>query len=360
VNNNRDITIFIHAINVHNGGGKSLLNALLSELPAGQQAVALLDTRMILSGDIPPTLNIKRIKPNIFHRLSAEFWLRIHVRLGDTALCFGNLPPLFRLHGQAILYLQNRYLIDPVRLENFPARIRLRIFLERIWLKCRVSNVDTLLVQTPSMQSLALKFLSNYKNDIQILPFVGKPFGYKRRLDVVGGENVGDFMYVATGDPHKNHFRLIESWCMLASEGLYPRLWLTLDDSKHADLNLFIQEKSQNFNLHIYNLGVLAYDEVQQHYKKVDALIYPSTFESFGLPLIEARQAGLAVIAAELDYVRDILDPDESFDPFSAISIARAVKRFMSKIEDPLPIESAASFLKKIIESNTKGTNPNL
>jgi glycosyltransferase involved in cell wall biosynthesis len=184
------------------------------------------------------------------------------------------------------------------------------------------------------------------------LPFVGKPSGYKRCLEVVGGGHANDFMYAATGDPHKNHIRLIESWCILASEGLYPRLWLTLDESKHSELSLLIQKKSKNFNLHIHNLGILSYDEVQLHYKKIDALIYPSTFESFGLPLIEARQAGLAVIAAELDYVRDVLDPDESFDPFSAISIARAVKRFMSKSEDPLPIGSATSFLKKIMEGN--------
>ena len=69
-------------------------------------------------------------------------------------------------------------------------------------------------------------------------------------------------------------------------------------------------------------LGVLTHGQMKQLYSQVHALIYPLTFELFGLPLIEARQAGLAILAAELDYVRDVLDPDQSFDPLSELSIA--------------------------------------
>jgi glycosyltransferase involved in cell wall biosynthesis len=308
---------------------------------------------MVFSDDLSKTLDIRWVKPTILHRLKAEFWLLLNVTRGDTVLCFGNLPPLFKLRGRIVVFLQNRYLVDPVRVDDFPALMRLRLSIERIWLKRRACNVDMLLVQTPSMQRLATKSLGMYEKDIHILPFVGKPLGYQRHSNTNSCESANDFIYVASGEPHKNHLRLLESWCILAAQGLYPRLWLTLNESKYADLNLLIKGKSQAFNLCIHNLGVLAYDEVLQHYKKVNALIYPSTFESFGLPLIEARQAGLAVLAGELDYVRDVLDPDESFDPFSAVSMARAVKRFMSKTEDPLPLEGAIGFLKKILERNT-------
>ena len=352
MNNNQDRTIFIHATNVHNGGGKSLLNALLSALPAGEQTVALLDTRMTLSGDVPATLEIKWVKPNILHRLSAELWLQRNINVGDTVLCFGNLPPLFGLRGRVILFLQNRYLIDPVGLENFPFFTRLRLFVERFWLRHRVCNVDTLLVQTPSMQRLAIKSLSTPEKDIEVLPFVRQCIGYQRHLQGLNEGPSNNFLYVASGEPHKNHYCLIEAWCHLADEGLHPLLLLTLDELRNPDLIRWIQEKIQEFDLRIHNLGALPHSEVLQCYKDVDALIYPSTFESFGIPLIEARQAGLAVLASELDYVRDVLDPDESFDPASAVSIARAVKRFMLKKEEPLPLVGADGFLKKILERN--------
>jgi glycosyltransferase involved in cell wall biosynthesis len=99
-------------------------------------------------------------------------------------------------------------------------------------------------------------------------------------------------------------------------------------------------------------MGVLSHGDILALYKDVDALIYPSIFESFGLPLIEARQAGLSVLAPELDYVRDVLDPEQSFDPHSATSITRAVKRFMGVDELPLPLLDAKGFLDKISRKN--------
>jgi glycosyltransferase involved in cell wall biosynthesis len=96
--------------------------------------------------------------------------------------------------------------------------------------------------------------------------------------------------------------------------------------------------------LKIYNVGVLSHDDVLLLYKKSGALIFPSKLESLGLPLIEARRAGLAILASELDYVRDVLDPDEVFDPDSPVSIARAVKRFLGIEQPPLPLVSAKQF----------------
>jgi glycosyltransferase involved in cell wall biosynthesis len=94
----------------------------------------------------------------------------------------------------------------------------------------------------------------------------------------------------------------------------------------------------------------LPHDQIKLLYGQVQALIFPSTFESFGLPLIEARQAGLPVLAPELDYVRDVLDPEQAFNPESPLSIARAVKRFLGFNDEPLALMDAADFMKSILE----------
>ena len=73
-------------------------------------------------------------------------------------------------------------------------------------------------------------------------------------------------------------------------------------------------------------------------------LIHPSVFESFGLVLIEARQAGLDVIAPETDYVRDVVKPIETFDPLSQKSIARAVKRYLGIVESELIVNTSSDF----------------
>jgi glycosyltransferase involved in cell wall biosynthesis len=157
------------------------------------------------------------------------------------------------------------------------------------------------------------------------------------------------FVYVASGEPHKNHRPLIEAWCLLAKEGLFPSLCLTLDETRFARLYKDIDELRQRYDLKVTNAAELSHKDVLALYKKADALIYPSTFESFGLPLIEARQAGLPVLAAELDYVRDVIDPEQTFDPESPISIARAVKRFIKSDEPALPLLDAKKFLEQVV-----------
>lgn len=106
----------------------------------------------------------------------------------------------------------------------------------------------------------------------------------------------------------------------------------------------------QQYSLNITNLDNLSHQDVLAFYKKVDALIYPSTFESFGLPLIEARQAGLPILAPELDYVRDLVDPEQTFDPASPISISRAVKQFIGVNQDPLSLMDATAFMASVLK----------
>ncbi len=101
-------------------------------------------------------------------------------------------------------------------------------------------------------------------------------------------------------------------------------------------------------SIRVKNVAVGSEQDVQRLYGMSRALVYPSVMESMGLPLIEARRAALAVIAAELDYLRDVVDPEQSFDPSSAMSIARAIKRHLGMHESPLPMISPDSFVQDV------------
>jgi glycosyltransferase involved in cell wall biosynthesis len=158
-----------------------------------------------------------------------------------------------------------------------------------------------------------------------------------------------DFLYVASGEPHKNHRNLVDGWCKLAEAGHFPSLCITVDDYIFPDLCSWIDERIAFYGLKIINLGNIPACDVKLLYRQVGALIFPSKFESLGLPLIEARQARLPIIAPEVDYVRDILDPVEAFDPGSPISIARAVRRFLGDRESPLSVLHTDEFINTII-----------
>jgi glycosyltransferase involved in cell wall biosynthesis len=351
--------LFIHATNIHQGGGRALLESIFNVAPNCSNWIFSLDSRMPLNESADSEIQVRRSLPSVQQRYAAEKWLAKNVNFGDVVLCLGNLPPLLKLRGYVLVYVQNRYLIDDVNLKDFPLKIRLRLWVERFWLSYRVSNVDEFIVQTNSMKIL-LDARIKGQVPVTVLPFIADNNGYGRgwkpslRKTGIQTSEHFDFLYVASGEPHKNHRKLIEAWCLLAEEGLFPSLKLTLDKLKFSLLCSWIDQKISHHGLNIVNAGNCSRGEIERFYSQSSALIFPSTFESFGLPLIEARQAGLPILASELDYVRDVVDPEHTFDPESIVSIARAVKRFLKVEEQQLPVQDAKSFIQHILRKAQK------
>jgi glycosyltransferase involved in cell wall biosynthesis len=178
-----------------------------------------------------------------------------------------------------------------------------------------------------------------------VLPFWREVLPERAALDRERGQS-SRFLYVASPYPHKNHDRLFEAWRLLAAEGLRPELHVTLPTGCPAERTA---ARLREAGVRIVNHGEVDKKKLEDLYSSCHALVFPSVLESFGLPLLEARAAGLAIIAAERDYVRDTLDPDETFDPESALSIARAVKRYLRFVERRPEVVSAAEFARRIL-----------
>lgn len=342
------MSLIIHAPNVHQGGGKTLLLPLLEAAHKQCSTVALLDQRLEVPENLSRVVTIIRVEPTLTGRLLGEWRLRKLAGHDDRVLCFGNLPPLFKIKGRVTVFLQNRYLADQSPLDGFPTRVRWRLKAERLWVRHCRTHANSFIVQTSSMQQLATSVLGAAVEVMALLPELS---GYQRRKP--RGDQARattyDFLYVATGEPHKNHANLLEAWKILAADGLYPSLCLTIPEFAYPDLVRLIEQAQRDHKLNISNLTVASPSEMRGLYNQAQAMIYPSVLESFGLPLIEARQAGLPILASELDYVRDLIDPEETFDPRSPQSIARAVKRFLQIHEAPLNILTSDMFVSRVL-----------
>jgi glycosyltransferase involved in cell wall biosynthesis len=339
--------VYINANNVYQGGGKRLLLALLDAVRERQDVTVLLDTR--LEGLKDGRYKVKRVFPSVVSRLRSEIWLAREVKNIDVLLVFGNLPPLLRSAGKVTVFLQNRYLVDSRKLSGFPLKTRIRISIERFWVRIRKTTVDRFVVQTATMESLLGQSIGT-KVPIAILSFIDNYDLYFRGGSVKQKKTSDfDFLYVASAEDHKNHRNLIEAWCLLARRGQFPSLRLTVDPIMAPALCRWIDIKKLEFNLLVENVGAIPFEQVKGHYEKARALIYPSDLETIGLPLVEARQFGLPILAGELDYVRDVVDPEQTFDPSSPMSIARAVSRFLGVELDSARMQSAASFLDTIV-----------
>lgn len=330
----------MHAPNVHVGGGLTLMQALYTT-PDLNIHFEQIDVRAL--EHLPPARGERRcVRPTIFSRLAAEIRLWRRVGKNDVVLCFHGLVPLFPLKGEVIVFLQNRILLNGGSLQGYPLKTKLRLSVERFMFKALTRGVKKFIVQTPSMAAQAKSFLG-LEAVVAICPF----FVAAQAAMIKPADKRFDFVYVASAEPHKNHKKLLEAWCLLAQQDVRPSLALTI--SPGSSLSMMIERLTEQWQLNVVNLGHISPLEVSTLYDQSAALIYPSTTESLGLPLIEANERQLPIIAAELDYVRDIVKPVETFDPDSHVSIARAVKRHLGIAECHQPMHGPDVFLDEVL-----------
>ena len=332
--------LILHAPGVHTGGGLVLLQNLLS-VPALPLALANLDARALAHLPLRPDMTIHAVKPSAAARLQAEVSLARASTPESVVLCFHGMPPLLKPRGRVVVFLQNRNYLGLEPASAFDGRTRFRLPLERFLCRFFKGNVDEYIVQTPYM-ARATHAWHGGEPRIRVIPFLdggpaAKPTGRKH-----------DFIYVADGEAHKNHRGLLEAWKLLAAERLRPSLALTLE-ARFGNLLGEIARAVRAQSLRIDNLGLLPRDRLEQAYRESGALVFPSTSESFGLPLVEASRHGLPIIASELDYVRDVCDPVQTFDPHSPTSIARAVRRFMAVPEPRPAVRSGSDFIHELL-----------
>jgi glycosyltransferase involved in cell wall biosynthesis len=340
------IELVLYAPNVHTGGGGVLLKELLLSVPKKGCIAAILDKRIASNLDISHLQNVEIVywvKPTFISRIFAELIL-YKFEKNCKVFCFHNIPPILNNSKFITVFFQNKLIVQSgiKNYVNFKTLIISRI--ERFLNIFFNSKVKTYIVQTESMKrELKNSLFCNDLPEIKVLPFL-------HSIDngsTITEDKKWDFIYISSGDTHKNHLNLIEAWKILASENIYPSLALTID-SRYKSLCNLIKATQKLSRIEITNLGNIDHNLTLKIYAQTKALIYPSKSESFGLPLLEATILGTPIIAAELDYVRDVCDPVETFDPNSPTSIARSVKRFLGTNGSENKLLSAREFWKHL------------
>lgn len=341
--------IFCDASNMHVGGGKTIILDFISAAEKFPKInfVIFIDERLKLKNNIKN--NVEIIKVKIFLRLFISLYLRFKIVKSDCVISLGNIPPLLNLNCYSILFMGNRYIIDSISTKSFSLKTKLRINIERILFSVFKNNINEIIVQSKSMREILEKKIKKSQKR-KIFAFNNNEYNYEK---FALNSCLYDFIYVANDDPHKNHKNLLKSWLQLSKEKIYPSLCLVLP--KNSFLIREIESiKKINPAIKINIESNLNKDEVVSLLKSSKALIFPSFFESFGLPLVEAIKCKIDIIASEKDFVRDLVDPNETFDPKSPTSISRAVKRYLKIKETKTEIKDTPEFIDYLINSRLK------
>ena len=342
MNNDINKSIFINASNCHQGGGKTLLDSFISGIEnSNNNYFIYIDSRYNPANK--PSINITFIRITVWERLFISYRIKKHAINDDLVIYFGNLPPMLKFNKiKVILLLSNRFYVDKISFKGFSFRDMIKIKLEKLYFNLFKSNVNEFIVQTTTMKNLLQQNIKNSKV-ILTLPFensfINNDFTVKKELNT--------FIYVASLLPYKNHKRLIQAWINLNKEGVSPKLFLTIDQNN--EIENWIKFNIIKYNLNVILLERISRSELMNIYRKCEFLIYPSYFEAYGLPLVEASNHNLKLLSADIDYCWDLVTPNDFFNPYDVSSIERCVKRAIKVYDKKTNILKPKDFINKII-----------
>jgi glycosyltransferase involved in cell wall biosynthesis len=130
---------------------------------------------------------------------------------------------------------------------------------------------------------------------------------------------------VATIDPNKNLETLVRVFAGLRGE--FPKLRLVLAGMRGgqtAKVEAMVDQLGLRSCVRI--TGWIPRSEIFELYERATAFVYPSTFEGFGLPVLEAMAAGVPLACSRIDPLVEIAaDSAFFFDPESDQDMAQAI-----------------------------------
>lgn len=130
-------------------------------------------------------------------------------------------------------------------------------------------------------------------------------------------------IYPANMWPHKNHFRLIEALALVDDSRL--SLVLTGQDYGRAGA-LIAQARRLRVDARVHHLGYVSAAVLPALYRRAEGMVFPSLYEGFGQPLLEAMACGCPVASSTRAALEEVIGGAAlPFDPEDTASIAAAI-----------------------------------
>ena len=135
-------------------------------------------------------------------------------------------------------------------------------------------------------------------------------------------------LYAGNIKPHKNLERLIEAFHMLRKGRLEHVKLLIIGDeiSKYATLRRAVHK--YKLHKHVRFFGFVPDETLAALYRLAGVFVFPSLYEGFGLPPLEAMASGTPVVTSNLSSLPEVVgDAALLIDPYNPEAIADAMQR---------------------------------
>jgi glycosyltransferase involved in cell wall biosynthesis len=143
----------------------------------------------------------------------------------------------------------------------------------------------------------------------------------------LGLEGKRYFIAVGSANPIKNHAALVKAFCALQAE---DDVRLVIVGGAHDAV--FAAQSRRHADERVIHAGPLPDAQLKGLYREATALVFPSLYEGYGLPPMEAMSCGCPVIATSAGAVPEVCgDAALYVDPASVSEMATAMQRLLAE-----------------------------
>ncbi len=204
----------------------------------------------------------------------------------------------FIFHSSYFRICNNPYAINITTVHDFTYEYYAKNPIKR-WLHCRqkyhaIKKSDMIVCISENTKRDLLKFLPDIPEERIKVIYNGVDDTFHVTKDHTTGNYV---LYVGNRDPYKNFDKIIEP---ISELGLNLKI-------VGAPLNKNELKLLKKFNCKYKHLGYTNCETLNELYNHAICLLYPSEYEGFGLPILEAQKAGCPVIAYNGSSVKEII-----------------------------------------------------
>jgi glycosyltransferase involved in cell wall biosynthesis len=318
-----------HAIGCHLTGNEVYIRSLLhhfARLDHENEFFAYL-SKPLADQDVPARFGKRRVSENPFRRLGLDLPLRLrndrpdllHVQYTGPLSC--NVPLVVSVHDVSFL--------------EFPQYFtRFRATQLKITVKRTIEAAARVLTPSEFSRDAILRHYSIDPEKVTVIPN-GAPSAFRpieRQVAAAAVERKfhirGPFI-LTVGDlqPRKNHLGLLRAFerLMRAHSQLQHRLVFVGKETWYSK-ELHRAVSASGVADRVDFTGFVDDADLLQIYGACDLFIFPSFYEGFGLPILEAMGCGRAVACSNLTAMPEVADgAGILFDPHSTDEMARAM-----------------------------------
>jgi glycosyltransferase involved in cell wall biosynthesis len=136
-------------------------------------------------------------------------------------------------------------------------------------------------------------------------------------------------LYVGNFMAHKNLKTLLEAYDLLKNYSGFHHQLVLVGDKKKSRLENFIT--ARQWEKEVILTGFVPWEELPIFYGGANVFVFPSLYEGFGLPVLEAMACGVPVVASNRSSLPEIVgEAGILVNPESPQEIARAIWRVLS------------------------------